>query len=364
VVKLLAVCFLAAPSGVRAANYKVFYVFQGATGSNLHGKLAARGDALYGASGGGGGDCNCGFLFRLGANGAYEVLHSFAGGDSDGAYPEGGMALVGNELFGATSQGGATGCEYGSCGTIYDIDPDDKVHQLYEFVPPIGNPSTDLTASGGAIWGAGFFMGGVFKITPTAQETYYPLDILPNGPLLAVGNELYGATYVTGQFCQRGDTNCGSLYGVSRKTGQMSTLYNFTGGTDGAFPSGSLAHLHNAFYGTNPYVVYKVVPPGNETTLHSFAGGQDGASPNGLVEFEGKLYGTTQAGGTSGFGTIFSVTQGGVYKILHSFAGGADGGAPYGQLTVWRNALYGTTSEGGGTGCGGGGCGTVFRLKP
>ena len=112
---------------------------------------------------------------------------------------------------------------------------------------------------------------------------------------------------------------------------------------------------------------------GTETTLHVFAGGNDGASPAaGLTELRGVFYGTTTAGGGTGCGgdgcgTIFSVTPGGAYNVIYSFQGGSDGQRPAAQLLVWHGALYGTTVYGGGTGCSGGGyagCGTVFRLKP
>ena len=53
------------------------------------------------------------------------------------------------------------------------------------------------------------------------------------------------------------------------------------------------------------------------------------------------------------------------YQVLYTFTGGADGAYPYAGLTMDRAGnLYGTTlSLGGGSGCGGYGCGTVFRLK-
>jgi uncharacterized repeat protein (TIGR03803 family) len=50
-------------------------------------------------------------------------------------------------------------------------------------------------------------------------------------------------------------------------------------------------------------------------------------------------------------------------KVLYSFQGGNDGGQPYGGLIAYTGALYGTTSEGGGSGCSGDGCGTVFEVS-
>jgi uncharacterized repeat protein (TIGR03803 family) len=42
---------------------------------------------------------------------------------------------------------------------------------------------------------------------------------------------------------------------------------------------------------------------------HSFKGGTDGALPRaGLINVKGKLYGTTEVGGASGYGTVFSLS--------------------------------------------------------
>ena len=59
------------------------------------------------------------------------------------------------------------------------------------------------------------------------------------------------------------------------------------------------------------------------------------------------------------------VGAGGKYKTLYKFAGGADGNSPQeGLIFDSAGNLYGTTMYGGGTGCGGQGCGTVFKLSP
>ena len=53
------------------------------------------------------------------------------------------------------------------------------------------------------------------------------------------------------------------------------------------------------------------------------------------------------------------------FKILHSFTGGTDGNGPNGPLLADHNGnLYGITIAGGGSGCGGAGCGTVFEVTP
>lgn len=68
-------------------------------------------------------------------------------------------------------------------------------------------------------------------------------------------------------------------------------------------------------------------------------------------------------GGTSGNGTVFKISASGAESVLYSFAGGNDGADPQAPVIAVKEKLYSTTYEGGGSGCGGQGCGTVFSLK-
>jgi uncharacterized repeat protein (TIGR03803 family) len=121
-------------------------------------------------------------------------------------------------------------------------------------------------------------------------------------------------------------------------------------------------------YGT----VFSIAPGGKEKVVYSFGNGTDGESPqSGLIDVKGTLYGTTELGGAySTFycgpcGTVFTMTPGGKEKVLHSFANGKDGTAPQAALVEVKGTFYGTTSTGGsGTSCGKVGCGTVFSITP
>ena len=362
-----------------AADYKIVYAFQGGSdGAGPIGKLTPETDALYGATYGGGSACDCGTVYRVKENGAERVLHAFAGGSGDGAYPQGGLALLGDVFYGTTYAGGMTYCAYGNdntCGTVYEITSKGAIRVIYYFQDGGPNlPSSDLIAAHGAVWGTSFFSESVFKTVPSGKTTSYSQDDLPNSALLAFGGAFYGTTQQGSSYCHVEGEDCGTIYRMTRD-GQFSTVYQFTGGTDGNVPGGTLAHLHGALFGTSfnsagGGTIFEISPSGVETTLHSFTGGHDGSgSNNGLLAYNGKLYGTTpQGGGTgcgrNGCGTIFSVTPAGAYTVLYRFAGGSDGQSPQGQLVAWRGFLYGTTSSGGGTGCNGSGCGTVFRIKP
>jgi uncharacterized repeat protein (TIGR03803 family) len=103
-----------------------------------------------------------------------------------------------------------------------------------------------------------------------------------------------------------------------------------------------------------------------EQILYSFDGGT-GATPYAGLVFDalGNLYGTTETGGSYGYGAVFELTpgQGGTWTetVLYSFGPGITGGRyPYGTLIFDTSGnLYGTTYGGGGCGYG-----TVFELMP
>jgi uncharacterized repeat protein (TIGR03803 family) len=102
------------------------------------------------------------------------------------------------------------------------------------------------------------------------------------------------------------------------------------------------------------------VTGGSLTLLCSFTGNGGacpGAKPNGSLTFSGStMYGMTSAGGAKGDGLVFSLpSTGGTPNILCSFTGngGACPGAnPNGSLTFSGSTLYGMTSAGGANGDG------------
>ena len=181
-------------------------------------------------------------------------------------------------------------------------------------------------------------------------------------------HNLYGTTQVGGSF------GLGTVFEVGI-SGSETVLYNFNEGSDGELPLAGLARdMAGNLYGTTSQggsnqsgVVFKLDTSGNETVLYNFAGGTtDGCYPTGglVRDKAGNLYGTTDGCGTSGYGTVFKVTKTGIETVLHNFTGWpSDGAYPYsaGLLRDAAGNLYGVT-QGGGTGCGGYGCGTAFKL--
>jgi len=106
------------------------------------------------------------------------------------------------------------------------------------------------------------------------------------------------------------------------------------------------------------------------TVLHPFSNRGDGSGPMAGVRMDraGNIYGTTVYGGTGNRGTVWRLSPkngGWFFTPLYSFHDSSDGNGPMSKVTVGPDgALYGTTPSGGGTGCGGQGCGIVFKLTP
>lgn len=90
-----------------------------------------------------------------------------------------------------------------------------------------------------------------------------------------------------------------------------------------------------------------------------------------IADGSGNYFGATFSGGTHGHGAVFELAASGgsfVYHDLYDFcpsSGCVDGNGPVGGLVLDTNGnIYGTTGEGGTSSCGGGGCGTVYKLHP
>ncbi|HEY1613662.1 MAG TPA: choice-of-anchor tandem repeat GloVer-containing protein [Rhizomicrobium sp.] len=328
-----------------------------------------------------------GALVLAGSNSAqaakFHVLYEFQGGtDADG--PIAGL-IDGKKLrYGTTYYGGA-----GNFGTVYSLASDGTERVLYSFAGGSDgeNPQAGLIADAkGNLYGTTYYggpgqCGTVFKITPKGHETVlYAFKCSLDGKYTTAGlvmdaeGNLYGATYGGGL------SNHGAIFKLAPE-GAETVLYSFTGGDDGAYPAGTLiTDKKGNFYGTtynggtaDQGVVFKLSPKGKETALYAFQGGNDGATPFAGVILDGKgnIYGSTYAGGGSGCngsgcGTVYSLAPDGTETVLHAFAGGSDGfGLQAGVAADSSGNLYGSTLYGGNTSaCSGNGCGTVFRLAP
>jgi uncharacterized repeat protein (TIGR03803 family) len=169
----------------------------------------------------------------------------------------------------------------------------------------------------------------------------------------------------------------GALDGAQASSFQV--LYTFQNGNDGAQPVGGLIEdAGGNLLGTTTRggkeegggTVFKIAPDGTLSTVYAF-GNYDGdaSMPYAglIIDGSGNLYGTTDAGGIDGYGTVFKIAPGGSETVLYSFQSGpTDGRAPgAGVIMDASGNLYGTTTVGGISNCAPYySCGTVFKLAP
>ena len=184
------------------------------------------------------------------------------------------------------------------------------------------------------------------------------------GMIQATDGNQYGTTQ------NGGVKNDGTVFKIT-PGGILTTLHSFDG-TDGSAPEGSLVQGSDGnLYGTTYYggaydvgTIFTMTPSGTLTTLHSFPRRGMAPTPSGhwswppMETFTGRR----DLAGPSGYGTIFTITPGGILTILHSFDG-TDGRYPVGGWSRWGDeTFYGATSGGGTTAHCEGLCGTVFKI--
>jgi uncharacterized repeat protein (TIGR03803 family) len=310
----------------------VIYSFKGGTDgiSPSSGLLSVRG-TLFGTTSLGGASGN-GTVFKVNPKtGAETVVYSFKG-QPDGDQPISGLISQKGVLFGTTIAGGASGN-----GMVFSLDETtDAERVVYNF-------------KGGSDGAA------------------------PEGELISIGGVLFGTTAEGGNL-NGSNLNYGTVYRLNPASGIEKAVYRFKSSLDGQNPYGGLIYDGGVFFGTTVYggsesggSVFEFNPTtGTEFLIHSFTG-PEGANPyGGLVYDSGNLYGTTLSGGAYAGGVLFKVnTTAGTVTVIHSFEGGTDGQNPQAGLIEFGGKLYGTTVGGGSEGClNGYGCGTVFKSNP
>jgi len=269
--------FSIAPSG--SGSEMVLYSFSGPPndGKNPRASLLNLNGVLYGTTYHGG-TANLGTVFSITTYGVETVLHSFTGGNQDGALPLGALVTLNGTslyptLYGTTSAGGPN-----NAGTVFEI--------------PLA------TSSGG-------------------EQLIYSFQGPPDGavPYAGLTADQYGTLY--GTTWHGGASKKGTIFAIGTTTsGGENVLYSFAGGGDGKFPTAGLTLLNGTLYGATTRggahgkgTIYEMNPSGGETVLYSFTGGSDGYTPyNTLIAANGVLYGTTLFGGagTGATGTVFA----------------------------------------------------------
>ncbi len=355
-------------------QFKVLHTFSGKADGGRPSAAVIR-DAsgnFYGTTLWGGNlSCNsgngCGVVYKLTIAGKETVLHKFTGG-KDGAYPSAALIMdAQGNLYGTTTAGGNTGCFNQGCGIVFKINTLGKETVLHRFTggKDGGGPSSALIVDkAGNFYGttsgdgdlncnAPYGCGVVYKLTSTGKETVLHTFTgsdgeAPNVDSLAMdtAGNFYGTT------SHGGDPTCacGVVFKLTG-TGKETVLHTFLGGTaDGSYPLSGVTLYNGSLYGTaalsganNKGVLFEIKnpsgseqPAGTFSLLHSFGSGTDGATPAATVTFDaqGNLYGTTEVGGTLGYGTLYKVDTTGKESVLYSLNYSLDGGVPLAPATI------------------------------
>jgi len=342
----------------------------------------------------------------------YTNLHNFAASspgpnmlstNNEGFSPSGGLQIANGTLYGLTRWGGANGA-----GTLFSGSTNlSNFNVIHAFSAMATNTSGLLTNSeGGMPWnslvpnsdilygaapqggingngtvfaistnGSGFRVLHTFgTVTGNNFGVFTNNDgANPYGPMVLSGNVLYGATALG---CTNG---YGAVFALNTN-GNYTVLHAFapldaatgTTNSDGARPYGGLILSANTLYGTTEVggsagfgTVFSVNTDGSGfRVLHSFSGSDGAYSCASLVLVSNQLFGVTTSDGPFAAGTLFALnTDGTGFTVLHSFTGSTGGNFPYAGLTYYNNMLYGTTITGGDAYGGSPGYGTVYGLN-
>jgi len=165
------------------------------------------------------------------------------------------------------------------------------------------------------------------------------------------------------------------LFSATAADAAGSVVYNFPGTPNGSNPSaGLIVNTDGVARGVtftggafNAGSIFRLTASGSTSTIFSFSGGSNGANPGAPLTHDssGNLFGTTLGGGAFGYGTAFVLTAGTPqYQVLYSFRGASDGGQPNQPLVIFNGDLLGTAPLGGNSCLGTPlrSCGVVYRV--
>jgi uncharacterized repeat protein (TIGR03803 family) len=347
---------------------------------------------LYGTTRNGGSG-NLGTVYRLNKDGTdYQALHSFNVAAKDGSFPISRL-LEGSDrnLYGVTPSGGSN-----AVGTAFRLSKDggsfSLIHTFRDYTFSDGAGPFDLMeATDGYLYGTtesggtNRYYGTVFRMSKTG--TNYSLihsfgasadGRNPQAGLIeGMDGKLYGTTWA-GPLSSSGGTDSGTIFRLNKDGTGYEILRYLTGNLkngDAYRPTASLLNASDGIiYGTTQFggssdqgTVFSLDRDGSNFGIRvSFSRGEGGHPFCGLVEGnDGTLYGTAYYGtGADGSisGSIFKISKTGDYEAIYRFGSPySDGFAPETDLAVAPNGmLFGTASKGGSNLF----YGTVYSLNP
>ena len=358
-----------------------------------------------------------GLIYRAEPDGsAVSTLYQL--GEQDGVSPQAGLLLGSDGRFYGTTTFGAV-ANAGTFGTVFSVLTDGSgFTTLYTFAPTTGtnsitgliNPdgvypdATLIEGSDGFLYGTARQGGSngtgtIYRLTRdgTAFEVLHefgPITSEPGADIATnddghspAGSLLEGADgYLYGTAFGGGENGRGTVFRLRHDGSGFEVVHAFSTATapdetslpvnvDGAAPLVGLTDGGDSLlYGvasqggaTGNGTVFAIAPDGSSfTTLHDFDE-SSGSRPAGalLLASDGRLYGTTNSGGTNeagavlGLGVIFSIARDGTgFEVLHAFDA-TQGANPAGAMLQLSDAVFVGTSENGGN-CG---QGTLYRLS-
>ena len=191
--------------------------------------------------------------------------------------------------------------------------------------------------------------GGVYKITPSGAESLlvsFPTSYA-EGSCLGLTLGMDGNFYGT---CYGGGANGFGLFYRVTQAGVLTDLYDFT--EVGILVQGApVLGADGNFYGTTSDNIYRITTAGVYKSLFTLVAGSGNANPSVLnAGSDGNFYGTiADADGFGNQGGVFRITPGGAFKVIYGFdSSSAAGSGPSIGVTMGSNGrLYGTTGAGG-----------------
>ena len=285
-------------------------------------------------------------------------------GASNGAYPYASLVLFSNgKLYGTTDGGGSSGV-----GTLFEYDATTNIYvKKIDFSNTNGsNPRCELAILNDKLFGLTYGggangLGVIFEYKPSTNEYTKKVDFNgttmganPEGSLILTSNgKLYGMTYGGGL------NGMGVLFEYAPLTNTYVKKKDFSGNTTGGNPLGSLVEYPSGkVYGmtysggnNNKGVLFEYDLLMDTYSKKVDFSNSDGANPQGnlTVSNNGKFYGMTQNGGSSGYGVLFEYDPlQDIYSKKINFTSDVNGYLPLGSLSLSSNGkLFGMTSYGG-----------------
>jgi hypothetical protein len=338
------------PTGKAKWTYSVIYTFTGGPDGAFPESSLTFDSAgnLYGATVGGGplNQMSRGVVFELspgqGGQWTFAKSYDFTGG-ADGYGPTAGVVIdAAGNLYGATKEGAL------GYGAIFKLTPSGDGWQettIHEFTYDNGDggyPSYNLALDrknnlfGNVQDGGTHGLGYVFEFQSTKKGGWKETIIHNYGDGDGGGQSYAGVVLdKNGNIYTSTDTydyvnhvSPGAIVELSKSSGwSVTTLHQFTGGTDGGMPTALLLDKQGNLYGdlqsggaNADGGIYKLTPSTNggpttwtESDLVDFPGGDAGCEPIGgpvLDEpISGRLYGVTALCGANFNGVVYALKK-------------------------------------------------------